>query len=69
MTLEELEEALSDILPNGFSIEADSHGQIIVYTNLTEDEDGELIDFEGEDDEDPDFDGDLEALKDDDDDE
>lgn len=65
MLITEFEEALSEILPNGFSIETDNRGQLIIYTNLTEDEDGELIDFEGEDDEDLDFDGDLELPKDD----
>lgn len=29
MNLEELEEALEEVLPNGFQIETDNHGQII----------------------------------------
>jgi hypothetical protein len=42
MNFEELEEALDDLLPPGFSIETDKYGQIIILTNLRQDEDGEL---------------------------
>lgn len=64
MNIEELEEALEDILPPGFQIETDNHGQIIIYTGLAQDDDGELVDFEGDEDEDedPDFDPDVEPL-------
>lgn len=59
MTLEELEEALEEALPGGFRIDTDEDGQIIVYTNLTEDDEGELVEFESEEDDvDPDMDGD-----------
>ena len=68
MNLEELEEALEEVLPNGFQIETDNHGQIIIYTGLRQDDDGELVDFEGEE-EDPDFDPDFEPLEEEDDDE
>jgi hypothetical protein len=67
MNLEELEEALEEIFPNGFQIETDNHGQIIIYTGLSQDEDGELVDFE-EDEEDPDLDPDFEPLEDEEDD-
>lgn len=64
MTLEELEEALDELLPGGFNIESDNHGQIIVYTNLTQEEDGELVPFDLEEDED--LDPDLDPLEDED---
>ena len=67
MNIEELEEALGDILPPGFQIETDKHGQIIIFTGLTQDDDGELLDFEGDEDEDIDFDPDVEPLDDEDD--
>lgn len=66
MNIEELEEALEDILPNGFQIETDNHGQIIIYTGLQQDDDGELVDFVQEDDEDEDVDPDFEPLEDED---
>lgn len=67
MNIEELEEALSDILPAGFVIDFDKRGQVIVLTNLTQDEDGELVDFENDDDEeDDDYDPDFESLEDED---
>lgn len=69
MNIEELEEALEDILPPGFSIEADKHGQLIIVTGLVQDDDGELVDFEDEDEEDPDFDPGFEPLDEEDDDE
>jgi hypothetical protein len=58
MNLEELEEALDELFPGGFSIETDSHGEMVIYTGLTLEEDGELGVFESEEDEDldPDFD-------------
>lgn len=52
MNIEELEEALDDLFPGGFSIETDNHGQIVVYTGLKQDDDGELSTFESEEDED-----------------
>ena len=68
MILEELEEALADILPLGFKIEVDESGQLIVYTGLALDDD-ELVDFVGDEDEDEDdeeSDPDLEPLDDED---
>ena len=62
MNLEELEEALSEILP-GFQIETDRHGQIIIYTGMTQDEDGELLAMDDEDGESS-FDEDTDQLED-----
>ena len=60
MNIEELEEALSDILESSsFSVETDSHGQVIIYTGLSLDDNGELVDFEP-----PDEDSDFELLED-----
>lgn len=70
--IEELEEALEEILGSGFQIETDNHGQIIIYTGLRrDDDDGSLVEFEGDDDEDedPDFDPDFEPLEEEDEDE
>ena len=64
MTIEELEEALSEVLP-GFSIETDNSGELIIHTGLREDEDGDLVEFESEE-EDPTFDPDVEPLEDED---
>ncbi len=66
-TLEALEEALEDMLPPGFYIEPDKNGQLIIYSNLKEDEDGFLNPIADEE-EDEEIDGDLERLPDDDDD-
>jgi hypothetical protein len=69
MNIEELEEALEDILPAGFQIETDPHGQLIIFTGLAQDEDGELTDFEGDEEEDLEVDPDFEPLEEEDDDE
>lgn len=53
MTIEELEEALSEIIPSGFEIKK-VKGKIAIYTNLTENDYGELIDQEDSDDDDDD---------------
>lgn len=68
MTLEELEEALEEILTAGFEIETDNNGQIVIYTGLCQNEDGDLVEFDGEEDEeDDDFDPDFEPLEEEDD--
>lgn len=81
MNLEELTEALNDlglddVLPNGFQIETDAQGQVIILTGLAVDEDSEeLVDFvsdeeeDDEDEEDEEFDPDFEPLDEEDDDE
>lgn len=64
MNYEDLEEALDDLFPGGFSIETDNHGQLVIHTGLTEDDEGELIPIDLEEDED--IDPDLDPLEDDD---
>ena len=64
MNYEELEEALDELFPGGFSIETDNHGQLVIYTGLVEDDEGELIPADLEEDED--VDPDLDPLEDDD---
>lgn len=63
-TIEELEEALVDVLGDGFRIDEDSHGQLVVYTGLREDDEGELVEYIDDEDleEDPDLDPDAETL-------
>jgi len=64
MNLDDLEEALADILPSNFSIERDKHGQLIILTGFRQDDDGELVDFRSfDDEEDDDFDPDFEPLE------
>lgn len=68
-----LEELLSDFLPEGFQI-TNKRGQIVVYTGLRQDHDGELIDIKTDDDleeeEDIEFgDEDLDSLEEDEEDE
>jgi hypothetical protein len=67
MNRTELEEALSEVLadlvPN-WSLGEDNNGQIVIFTDLTEDLDtGEVVDFESDDDEDLDVDPDFEPLE------
>jgi len=69
MNIEELQEALEDIFSTGFRVESDSHGQLVVYTGLQEDEDGELSTFVEEDEDDEESDPDFEQLEDEDEDE
>jgi hypothetical protein len=64
MNYEELEEALDDLFPGGFSIETDNHGQLVIYTGLVQDDEGELIPADLEEDEE--VDPDLDPLEDDD---
>lgn len=61
MSLEDLEEALEEIFPNGFEIDFDDDGQIVIYTGLMQDDDGEIVEFDPDEDEDPDYD-DYESL-------
>lgn len=65
MNIEDLEEALEELFPErNFSIETDNHGQIIIHTGLKQEDDGELVPFDLEEDED--FDPDTESLEDED---
>jgi hypothetical protein len=61
MNIEDLEEALDELLPGGFSIETNSKGEVIIYTGLTQDDDGELTPMDVEEDED--FDPDTDPLE------
>lgn len=80
MNIEDLEEALEDLFPSGYRLDTDKKSQIVIFTGLVQDEDGELVEFEDEEDEedkedeeedeeDPDFDPDFEPLEEEDDDE
>ena len=63
MNFEELEESLDEVLQPGYSIETDKRGQLIILTNLRQDEDGELFPFSEEEEVDPDFDPDFDPLE------
>ena len=68
MLLIELEEALDDILPPGFTIETNRKGEVIIRTNCRKDDEGELISLDEDfDDEEPSLDDDTVPLEDDDD--
>lgn len=60
MTFDELEELIRDVLPSNFTIGTDKKGQIVIFTGLKQDEDGELLDIEDDLDEE-DFDSDDEV--------
>ena len=45
MNLEDLEELLEDFLPSGFRVSANKKGELIVYTSLRQEDDGELVDI------------------------
>lgn len=46
MTLEDLRKSMDNFMPGGVQIEKDNDGQIVIYTNLIIDEDGELVEME-----------------------
>jgi hypothetical protein len=62
--MEDLEEALIDLFGDGFQVDVDNEGQIIIYTGLKETDDGELEEFISDEDleEDLDVDPDQEPL-------
>jgi hypothetical protein len=62
MNIEELEEALDEFLPPGWSLEINKHGQVVILTNLRRDEDSELHPIANED-TDEDFDPDFDPLE------
>lgn len=66
MLIEELEEQLDELFPNGFAIEKLDNGEIVIYTGLVENDDSELIPLDTE--EDADYDPDLEPFTEEDDD-
>ena len=45
MTIEELEEALAEIITTSFEVKK-VKGKIVIYTNLTENEYGDLVDLD-----------------------
>jgi hypothetical protein len=49
MTVEELEESLADIITTSFEVKK-VKGKIVIYTNLTENEYGDLVDLDESDD-------------------
>lgn len=65
MNIEELEEGLVDLIGDNYTIDYDSEGQLIIYTGLQEDDDGELERFVSEEDmeEDLEVDPDQEELE------
>jgi hypothetical protein len=62
MDLISLEEALDEILPTGYSIETNKKGEIVIFTNLKEEEEGEELVVFSDDEVDPDFDPDFDPL-------
>ena len=50
MTVEDLEEALEPLFPNGFQIETNDDGQLVILTGLAENDDGELVSLDQSDD-------------------
>lgn len=68
MDIQEFEDMLAEVLPIGFKLVTNKNGQIIVYTGMSLDEDGEVVDFESDDDdEDLEVDPDMEPLEEEDD--
>lgn len=63
LTMEDLEESLSEILPSGFEIKV-VKGKVVIATNLVENSYGELIVVEDDEDEDED-DSDLDLSEED----
>lgn len=48
MTIDELHIALSKVFPNGFALDEDNYGQVVIYTDLMCDENDNLVPFEEE---------------------
>jgi hypothetical protein len=46
MTLEDLRISMNNFMPTWVEIETDDDGQIVIYTNLVEDDNGELVELE-----------------------
>jgi len=55
MLYDELEEALDDLLPAGYSISINRRGEVVIFTNCRKDDDGELVSMDEEIDEDSSF--------------
>lgn len=70
MLFDELEEAMEELLPVGWSITVNRKGEVVIYTNCRKDDDGELVSLEEEEDDEPSFgDEDTVPLEDEDDEE
>jgi hypothetical protein len=68
MLVDELEEALDDLLPAGWSSFINAKGELIIRTNCRKDDEGELVSLDEEDDDEPAFtDDDTVPLEDEDD--
>jgi hypothetical protein len=46
MTLEDLRISMNNFMPTWVEIETDDDGQIVIYTNLVENDNGELVEIE-----------------------
>jgi hypothetical protein len=46
MTLEDLRISMNNFMPTWVEIERDDDGQIVIYTNLVENDNGELVEIE-----------------------
>jgi len=45
MTLDDLRTSMQNFMPSWVEIAKDEYGQIVIYTNLKEDEDGFLVEI------------------------
>ena len=61
MNIEELKEAIEELIPGASIVVSGKNKQIVIHTGMTEDEDGELTSLDDVD-EDFDFDGEHESL-------
>jgi hypothetical protein len=46
MTLKDLRTSMQNFMPSWVDIETDNDGQIVIYTNLVENDNGELVEIE-----------------------
>jgi hypothetical protein len=46
MTLDDLRTSMQNFMPSWVDIETDNDGQIVIYTNLKENENGQLVEIE-----------------------
>jgi hypothetical protein len=46
MTLDDLRTSMQNFMPSWIDIETDNDGQIVIYTNLKENENGQLVEIE-----------------------
>lgn len=48
MMIDELEELIGEVLTSNFTLGTDKKGQVVIFTGLVQDEDGDLSDMEEE---------------------